>query len=147
MKREVVDPQRYPAPPHPGELVGPARGLGLTDRADTPRAIARRSETLGGDGNRFAVDAKFSIERADAREARRVEQDAVAVAANVLRFRDRPVFRPVDDIETDAVVVGVADQAEFVERFDHLDAVRTDLLRLLVVGPGARHAHGPLPVA
>jgi hypothetical protein len=80
-------------------------------------------------------------------EARRVEQDAVAVAADVLRFGDRPVFRPVDDVEADALVVGVADQPQFAERFDHFDAVRADLLRLLVVGPGPRHADRPLAVA
>ena len=45
------------------------------------------------------------------------------------------------------VVVGVADEAQLAERLDDLDAVRTDLLAQLVVGPRARRADRPLLVA
>src|SRR4029079_14883615 len=99
----------------------------FADGPDTPRTVARRREPVGRDANRLPVDAQLTLERADAREPRRLEQDAIAVTADVLRFGDRPVFGAVDDIEADAVVVGVAYQSQFMERLDHFDAVRTDL--------------------
>ena len=129
MQREVVEAQRDPAPPHAGELVGPARGLGLADGPDAPRAVAGRGEPVGRDADRLAVDAELALPRADAREARRVEQDAVALAADVLRLGDRSVLGAVHEVEAEAVLVGVADDAQLAERLDHLDAVGPDLLR------------------
>ena len=147
MQRVVVEAQRRPAPPHPTELVRLPRRLGFADRANAPRTIAGRDVPLGRDRDRVAVDTQFSRPCADAREARRVEQDAVAVAPDVLRLRDRSVRRFVREVEADAVLVGVAHDAHLVERLDHLDAIRADLLEHLVVGSRARRADGPLPIA
>ena len=89
------------------------------------RVAVKRS---GVTAMRVAVDAQLALQRADAGEARRVEQDAVALAPDVLRLADRAVLGAVDEVEADALLVGVADEAQLVERLDHLDAVRADLL-------------------
>ena len=104
VQREVVEAQRDPAPPHAGELVRAARGLGFADGPDAPRPVAGRGEPLGRDRDQLAVDAHLAFERADAREPRRVEQDLVALAANVRGFRDRSVLGAVLEIERDAVL-------------------------------------------
>ena len=45
------------------------------------------------------------------------------------------------------MIVGIADDAQLVERLDHFDAVRARLLPHLVVGPCPRRPHRPLTVA
>ena len=50
-------------------------------------------------------------------------------------------------VEPDAVVVGVADQPQLLQRLDHLDAVRADLLTHAVVAERVRGADRVLPVA
>ena len=131
----------------PVNSLGRPGGLGLADRPDAPRPVARRGVAIGRDRDRLAVDAQLAFPRADAREARRVEQDAVALAADVLRLGDRSVLGAIREVEAEAVVVGVADDAELVERLDHLDAVRADLLAAACRRAGARRADRPLLVA
>ena len=125
---EVVELQRHPAPPHAVELAWPARRDRLADGADAPRTVARRGVAVGRDLHRLAREPQLATPGADAREARRVEQDRVALAADVLRLRDRSVVGLPQQVEADAVLVGVADQPQLLERLDHLDAVRPDLL-------------------
>ena len=50
------------------------------------------------------------------------------------------------EVEADAAVVGLADEPQPAERFEHLDPVGTHLLLHLVVGSHTRRAHTPLPV-
>ena len=66
--REVVEAQRHPAPPHAFELAWLARRVGLTDRADAPRPVARRGVALGRDRDGLAVEAQFTGPRAHSRE-------------------------------------------------------------------------------
>ena len=76
----------------------------------------------------------------------RVEENAIALAPNVLRFGDRAVVGAIHQIESEAVLVGVADQAQRMERFHDFDPVGTDGLRHAVVGSSARCTHRPLPI-
>jgi hypothetical protein len=73
----------HPAPPHAGEVVGLSRRFGFADRSDSPRAVAGGGEALGRDAHRLAVDTELAVERSDSGKPGRVEQNAIALPANV----------------------------------------------------------------
>ncbi len=131
----------------------PVNGLGLPGGSASPtgRMPHERSRVAvyasGVTADRVTVDAQLALPGADAGEARGVEQDPIALPADVLGLGDRPVLGAVHEVEADAVLVGVADDAQLAERLAHLDAIGPDLLRHLVVGTRARSADCPLAIA
>src|SRR4030081_393372 len=108
MDREVLEAQRYPAPPHPLERRRASRWIGLAHRADAPGAVARCCPPVGRDVDGLAVDAQLAGPGADLGETARVEQHLVALTPEVLRLLDGRVVRLEAEVEAEPVVVAVA---------------------------------------
>ena len=110
--REVLEAQRHPAPPHALERRRAALRVGLPHRADAPRAVARRGPSVGRDVDGPAVDAQLTGPGARPARSGRRRAGPVAVAPQVLRLLDGPVVGLELEVETESVVVAVADEAQ-----------------------------------
>ena len=140
--REVVECHRHVQPPHALErgIGGPARRLGLADRADAPGPVAAADPGGRVDGDLFAVDHDVPAPRTQLGEPLRVQRHPVAGAQDVaLLLNDREECLP-GQVAGDPLGL-VEHDAQRLQRFDDLDAVAVDVLlqSVLVDGVGQMH--------
>ena len=126
---EVVEAQRHVEPPEPAATARRRRRCGRARRRRRPGGCpttGRGCRATSTARPRCVVPPTRTSPRprAHLREARALQDGAVAVADDVRLLLDRRERALPREVEADAVVVAVAHQAQLLQRLEHLDAVR-----------------------
>jgi hypothetical protein len=147
--RVVVEAQRHVQPPEPalGLLVPPAGRVRRRQRADAPRAVPGAEPRVGRDGLVDPVEGDRALPRADLGEAGRLQDHPRPLADDVGLLLQRRERALPGDVDGQAVLGRLGDDAHLLQRLDDLDPVAADPQPLVAQGVGEadrRHPVAPL---
>src|SRR5204863_2127250 len=107
-------------------LLADAGMLRLADRPYAPGAIARSPPAVGRDRERLAADRERAGPATGLCETFAVEQHATVLADEMLRLFERRDGSLPREIEGERVIGRLEDDANPLQRLQHLDAERAD---------------------
>src|SRR5262245_47196234 len=100
--------------------------LGLADRANPPRAVARAPPSVGSHAEGLVADGERAGPPTRLGEAHRVEEDAAVLPDVLTRLEEGGDRARPREVARDAVLARLEHEAEPLEALDHLDPERSD---------------------
>ncbi len=128
--RERVEVDRCPQPEELRVGDGRSRRTALADRTDPPRAIAATERLARSQIGEFAVDLDPALPSPELGETGVVEHHAEADLLVEMGLLDRCRASHEREVGAQPVLGGFHDDAQCVQRFEHLDANGSDLVRV-----------------